>query len=722
VAAETRIDRRRFLAASAGAGALVIAFRLRWPAEAAADPPPSPPKSKLPPPDAFLRIGADESVTVLLAHSEMGQGVWTTLPMLLAEELECDWAKVRVEHAPAAAVYGHTVYHAQMTGGSTSTWSEFDRYRQVGALARTLLVAAAAARWAVEPTACRAENGFVVSGDRRLSYGALAADAARIPPPQEVTLKPREAWKRIGKPTPRLDSPEKVTGRAQFAIDVRFPGLMTAVVARAPVFGGTVKSFRGEKALAVPGVRAVVKVPSGVAVVAEHFWAAKLGRDALEVDWDLGPGAAVDTERMREEYRRLAGTPGIKALAAGDVGALAPSAANRPPKTLEADYEVPYLAHATMEPMNAAVRVGAGKAEVWAGTQFQTPDQMNVAKVLGLEPKDVEIHTAFLGGGFGRRASTTSDVVVEAAHVAKASGLPVKVVWTREDDMRGGYYRPQFLHRVRVGLDPEGRPSVWHQTIVGQSLLANTMFENAMVKDGIDATSVEGVVDSPYVTGVPDRRVELHSPRNPVPVLWWRSVGHSHSAFAVESAVDELAALAGVEPLAYRRRLLAKHPRPLAALDLAAAKAGWGAPLPKGRGRGLAVHESFGSIVAVVAEVTVEDGQVRVHRATSAIDCGTCVNPAGVRAQLEGAVAFGLSAALYGEITLKEGRVQQGNFNDYALLRIADMPRVDAHVVESTEKPGGVGEPGVPPVAPAVANAVFAATGKRLRRLPLRLA
>jgi isoquinoline 1-oxidoreductase beta subunit len=712
----TSLDRRTFLKTSAGAAAaLVIGFHVRWPAAATADPPPPAPPAPWPAPNAFLRIGADETITVLLAHSEMGQGVWTTLPMLLAEELECDWSRIRPEHASADPVYAHTAYHMQMTGGSTSTWSEFDRYRQVGALARVLLVGAAAARWGVAASECRAENGFVVNGDRRFSYGALAEEAARLTPPAKVELKPRAQWKVIGKPTPRLDSEAKVTGRATFGIDVQIPGLLTAVVARSPVFGGRLKGFKDARARAVPGVRAVVEVPSGVAVLADHFWAARLGRDALETDWDLGPGATLDTGALRAEFRRLAGTPGLVAATQGDIGAL-----QRAPKTIEAEYEVPYLAHAAMEPLNCTVVVKDGACDVWTGTQFQTVDQAAVARVLGLDGKQVRIHTTFLGGGFGRRANPVSDFAVEAAHVAKASGLPVKVVWTREDDMRGGYYRPQWLSRFRVGLDAQGRPSVWHHVIVGQSLLAGTPFEAMMVKNGIDGTSVEGAADSPYLKSVPDHKVELHSPKPPVPVLWWRSVGHSHTGFAVESLVDELAHAAGADPLAYRRVLLAKHPRHLGALELAASKAGWGTPAPAGRARGLAMHESFGSFLGLVVEVSVEAGRIRVHRAVVAIDCGTCVNPAGVTAQLEGAMAFGLSATLFGELTLKDGRVQQSNFHDYPLLRIADMPKVEVHIVPSTEKSGGVGEPGVAVVGPAVANAVFAATGQRLRRLPLR--
>ena len=708
------VDRRQFLKTSAG---LVIGFTVapRTGLSALQAPAAKP----LPDPNAFLRIGTDESVTVLLAHSEMGQGIWTTLPMLLAEELGCDWTKVRVEHAPAAPAYAHTAYGMQMTGGSTSTWSEFDRYRQAGALAREMLIAAAAERWKVDPSGCRAEKGSIVHEGQRLSFGQLAEAAQNRKPPAQVKLKDPRDWKLLGKPTKRLDSPEKVTGRAQFGMDVRLPGMLTAVVARSPVFGGKVRSFRAEKAKAVAGVRSVVEVPSGVAVVAEHFWAAKLGRDALEIDWDPGPGAQLDTDRMREEFRAMAATPGAKAAAAGDAEAGMRSAA----KTVEAEYELPYLAHATMEPMNCTVKIAANGCEIWAGTQFQTMDQKSAAEILGLKPEQVKVHTTFLGGGFGRRATPTSDVVSEAVHVAKAAGggAPIKTVWTREDDTRGGYYRPMWFHRVRVGLDGGGMPVSWRQTIVGQSILAGTPFEAMMVKNGVDQTSVEGAADSPYVKGAPSHLVDLHSPRTVIPVLWWRSVGHSHTAFVMETFVDALAHEAKQDPLDYRRRLLKDYPRHLGVVNLAAEKAGWGKPLPEGRFRGLAVHESFESYVAEVAEVSIADGRVRVHRVVCAVDCGVCANPAGVEAQLQGGVAFGLTAALYGEMTFKAGRVQQSNFHDYPLLRLKEMPRVEVHIVPSSEKSGGIGEVGVPPIAPAVANAVFAATGKRLRRLPLRL-
>ncbi len=713
----TTISRREFLKTSAiVTGGLVIAFtipqakRFVLPNAEAAEK-----ELKLPPPNAFLRIGTDGTITVLLAHSEMGQSVWTTLPMLIAEELDADWSKIKVEHAPAAPAYTHTAYGIQMTGGSSTTWSEFDRYRQAGALTRALLVNAAAAQWNVAPASCKTENGMVISGDRRASYGELAEAAAKLTPPASVALKPPQEWKIIGKATKRLDSPEKIDGSAKFGQDVHFPGLLTAVVARPPVFGARVKSFDATAATKVRGVQKVVQVPSGVAVVAENFWAAKQGRDALKVDWDLGSSAGFDSATQLAEYRRLAQSEGMEAARAGDSKAALAKAAKR----VEVEYNAPYLAHAPMEPLNCTVRINADGCEVWTGTQMQTVDQQNVAKILGIKPEQVSIHTVFLGGGFGRRANPHSDFVSEATHIAKAVDAPVKTVWTREDDIKGGYYRPAFLHQARVGLGADGMPTSWEHVCVGQSIIAGTPFEGFLIKNGIDATSVEGVADSPYLKNIPNHRVGLHSPKLDVPVLWWRSVGHSHSAFVMESLVDELAHTAGKDPLEYRRALLKGHPRHLTALNLAAEKAGWGQPLPKGVYRGVAVHESFGSYVAQVAEVSVDQGTVKVHRVVCAIDCGLAVNPESLVAQVESAVAFGLGAALQSEIAFKDGKVQQSNFHDYQVLRMNQMPKVEVHIVPSTEKMGGAGEPGVPPVAPAVANAVFAATGKRIRRLPI---
>ncbi len=714
----TRFSRRDFLkAGTLLGGGLVIGFVVPGAKRFAQAATPAAAAGKLPQPNAFLRIAPDDSVTVQIAHSEMGQGIWTTLPMLIAEELDADWSRMKVEHAPAAPAYAHTMFGMQMTGGSSSTWSEFERYRQAGAMARALLVQAAAQRFGVKPADCRTENGVVICGAQRARYGELAEAAAALPAPTKVVLKDAKDWKLIGKATKRLDSPEKITGRAAFGIDIQFPGLLTAVVARPPVFGASVKSFDASKARAVAGVRDVVQVPSGVAVVADHFWAAKLGRDALVIDWNLGPNAALDTAALEQEFSRLADTRGMTAAKAGN----AASAMKKATKTLAADYHVPYLAHAPMEPLNCAVKIEADRCEIWTGTQFQTMDQMVAAQITGLKPEQVQIHTTFLGGGFGRRATPTSDFVSEAVQVAKAAGKPVKTVWTREDDVRGGYYRPAYLHRIRVGVGKDGLPTAWQHSVVGQSIVAGTPMEPMMVKDGIDATSVEGVSDSPYMKEIPAHRVELHSPRTGIPVLWWRSVGHSHTAFAMEGMIDELAVAAGEDPVAFRRRLLKRHPRHLGVLNLAAEKSGWGTPLPAGRARGIAVHESFGSFIAQVAEVSVIDGRIKVHRVVCAVDCGIAVNPAGIAAQMESGIAFGLGAALHSRLDLKDGRVQQSNFHDYQVLRLDEMPQVDVHIVPSTERPGGVGEPGSPPIAPAVGNALAALTGKRLRRLPLQL-
>ncbi|HEY1120895.1 MAG TPA: xanthine dehydrogenase family protein molybdopterin-binding subunit [Haloferula sp.] len=706
----TTLGRRHFLASTSG---MVLGFFVPLPKRAAAaDAPPGKPGA-LPAPNAFLRIGVDGRVTVLLAHSEMGQGIWTTLPMLIAEELDADWSKVSAEHAPAAPPYAHTAFGMQMTGGSTSTHSEFDRYRQVGAMAKALLVQAAAAKFKVKPDDCRTENGFVIAGDKRASYGELAQDAARLPLPDKVTLKDPKDWKLIGKATKRLDSPEKINGTAIFGIDVHFDDLLTAVIARPPGFGGSVKSFDATAAKKVSGVRDVVQVPAGIAVVADHFWAAKLGRDALKVEWN--PGPPLDSATILEEFRKLAATEGTVAVQAGDL----PGAKGT--KTIEAEFYVPYLAHATMEPLNATARITGDKVEIWAGTQFQTMDQQLAAKAAGVEPANVEIHTTFLGGGFGRRANPTCDFVVDAVHVAKAVKQPVKVMWTREDDIRGGYYRPAFLHRASITLDESGMPVGWKHTLVGQSILAGGPFEAAMVKNGIDATSVEGVSDSPYLKSVPNHRVDLHSPKHPITVLWWRSVGHSHTGFVMESLIDELAHAVGKDPVEYRRALLKDHPRHLAALNLAAEKSGWGKPLPKGHFHGVAVHESFGSTVAEVAEVSVsKDGVAKVHKVTCAIDCGLAVNPDGVKAQMESGIVFGLGAVLHSEITFEKGAVKQRNFHDYQVARMHESPLIETYIVPSTEKMGGAGECGVPPLAAAVCNAIAAATGKRVRELPIR--
>ena len=672
-------------------------------------------------PNAFLRIGNDNSVTVLLGHAEMGQGIWTGLTMLIAEELDADWSKIRVEHSPASAKdYGMAGFGGmQITGGSTSTWMEFDRYRQAGAAARLMLIEAAAKRFKVAPSAIRTQSGVVIAGDQQATYGELADDAGQLPVPDPASLKLKEAkdWTIIGKPTQRLDTPEKITGRAKFGMDVQFDGLMTAMVARSPVFGGSVKSFEGAQALAIPGVHKVVQVPTGVAVIADHYWAAKLGRDALKVEWNLGPHSGLDSQKLLETFRKLAATPGLPASQAGDAKAALAKAS----KTLDVEYSVPYLAHAPMEPLNCTVKISKDKCEIWTGTQFQTLDQMIAGKITGLKPEQVEIHTEFLGGGFGRRANPTSDFVAEAVEVAKAAGEPVKTVWAREDDIRGGYYRSAFLHQARVGLGPDGLPMSWKHVLVGQSIMADTLLEAAMVKNGIDKTSVEGVADSPYIEGLADHQVELHSPKTGINVLWLRSVGHTHTGFVMESLIDELAAAAGKDPVEYRRTLLKDHPRHLGVLNLAVEKANWKAPLPDGHALGVAVHESFGSFVAQVAEVSQDNLAIRVHRVVCAVDCGIAVNPRSIEAQMQSCIAFGLGFTLHSKLTIKDGSVVQSNYHDYQVLRLHEMPVVEVHIVPSSEKPGGIGEAGVPPTAPAVANAVFALTGQRLRELPLQL-
>jgi isoquinoline 1-oxidoreductase beta subunit len=706
------LSRRELLQAGAASFAgLVVTFHVPSVGRAA---PPAPAPPELPPPNAFLRIGADDSVTVVLAHAEMGQGIWTGLAMLIAEELECDWAKVRSEHAPVAPVYGRPGMKIQMTGGSSSTRGELDRYRTVGAMAKEMLVRAAAARWKVKPASCRAERGVVTHGKRHLTYGALAAEAMALPPPTSVTLKDPKDWKLIGTPVRRLDTPEKITGKAQFGIDVQFPGLRTALVARPPAFGATLVKFDDAAARRVPGVENVVRAGDGVAVIAAHFWAAKVGRDALAIEWSTPEGGGADTDKVLADLRALAAGPGATVSVKGALGGASPR--------LDAEYSVPYLAHAAMEPLNCTVKIEGDRVEIWTGTQFQTVDQQAAAKLAGTTPDKVTIHTTFLGGGFGRRANPVSDFVSEAVLVAKAAGVPVKVVWTREDDMRGGYYRPAYVHRVRVATDDKGHPAAWDHAVAGQSILAGTPFAPFGVKNGIDNSSVEGIADSPYLDETPAHRVTLHSPRTPITVLWWRSVGNTHTAFAMESAIDELAHAAGQDPLAYRLALLKGKPRHLAALSLAAEKAGWSTPPPAGHARGLAVHESFGSIVAQVAEVSVEGKQIRVHAVTCAVDCGTAVNPLGVEAQVQGSVAFGLSAALHGELTVRGGAVRESNFHDYKVVRMFEMPRVAVHVIQSHAKMGGIGEPATAPLAPAVANAVFALTKQRLRALPLRLA
>lgn len=709
-----QIERREFLKLSVGAGGgLLIGFwhsgasKLAFAEER--------PESAFMP-NAFLRIGTDERVTVIVNHSEMGQGVYTALPMLLAEELDADWKKVGYESAPVDPKYNHPVFGMQITGGSSSVWSGFEQYRNAGAAARAMLIAAAAQQWNTDPATLRTESGVVVDGtNRKLSYGQLAEAAAKMPPPANVTLKDSKQFKLIGTPVKRLDTAEKINGKAVFGIDVKNSGMLTAVVARAPVFGAKVKSFDDSRARTMPGVRKIAEVPSGVAVVADSFWQAKVARDALNIDWDEGEMRAFSTSQMIQQFREQAKSPGTSVRRDGDPDAALSQATQK----IEAVYEVPYLSHLMMEPLNCTVDLRADSCEIWTGTQFQTVDRAAAAKVAGLPNEKVQIHTTFLGGGFGRRATPQSDFVVEAVHVAKAAGFPVKVVWTREDDMQGGWYRPAFLHAIVGGVDASGNPVSWRSRLVGQSIMAGTPFEGMMKGKEYDPASVEGVDDLPY--DIPNLAVESHNAKVGVPVQWWRSVGHSHTGFATECFMDELAALTRKDPYQFRRALLTKHPRHLAVLDLAAEKAGWGKPVPEGRGRGIAVHFAFGSYNAQVAEVSVTEGKVRVHRIVSAVDCGRYVNPGIIAAQLEGGAIFAASAALFQELTFENGRLQQTNFHTFPVMRMNECPEIETHIVESNEKSGGIGEPGVPCTAPAIANAVFAATGKRIRKLPIRM-
>ena len=672
-------------------------------------------------PNAFVRIAPDDTVTILSKHIEFGQGTYTGLATVLAEELDADWATVRVEAAPADVErYANLFFGIQGTGGSTAMANSWEQMRRAGATARAMLVAAAADLWDVPASELAVRDGVVShpGSGRSARFGELAGRAAALEVPAEVALKEPKDFRLIGREDlPRVDVPAKSRGAAQFTFDLRLPEMLTAVIARPPRFGGRVRSFDAAAAQRVPGVVQVVAVPSGVAVLAEGFWAARKGRDALRIEWDDSAAETRGSAELLAEYRALLDAPGRTAKLEGDPEAALAGAA----EVIAADYEFPYLVHAPMEPLDCVIRLGDDGCDVWAGSQLQTVDQGRVAEVLGLTPAQTRLHTQFAGGSFGRRATPGADVASEAAAIVKASGTrrPVKLVWTREDDIRGGRYRPMYVHRLRAGLDAAGNLVAWTHRIVGQSILAGTPFESAMVQDGIDTTSVEGASNLPYA--LPALRVDLHTTAVGVPVLWWRSVGHTHTGYAVETFLDEVARAAGRDPVALRRELMSGHPRLRAVLDLAAEKAGWGTPLPAGRARGVAAVESFSSFVAEVAEVSLlDDGTPKVERVVAAVDCGIAINPDNIRAQIESGVGFGLGAALHNEVVLEAGRVRQSNFHDYRPLRIHEMPAVEVHIVPSTEPPTGVGEPGVPPIAPAVANAVYALTGQAVHRLPFR--
>lgn len=714
------LSRRTFLRASAtAAGGLLVSLYLDLPLEAQE---PGPPAPKIYPPAAFVDIQPDGKIVIQVNRLEFGQGVQTALPMILADELDADWSQVVAELAPAADVYKDPLFGIQLVGGSGSIAHSFEQYRELGAKTRAMLVAAAAQRWNVAPAECRAESSVVHGpSGQSAKYSELANAAARQPVPATVPLKHPTQFRLVGKRVPRLDSRGKCDGSLKFGLDLELPGMQTAVVAHPPVFGARVKSFDATAARSVAGVKDVFEIPlakgTGVAIVANKFWPAKQARDRLKIDWDLVGVERPDTSQLRAQYKELARSPGMRSVARGDAKAIERTV---PANRIVAEYEFPYLAHTPMEPLNTTVRFDGDRAEVWAGSQFQTVDQAAIAEVLGLKPEQVTFHTEMAGGGFGRRATPDAHVQREAAVIAKRlSGTPVKLVWTREDDVQGGYYRPMHLHRVEIGVGADGMPEAWRHVIVGQSLLADTPFA-VMIKEGVDATAVEGVSDTHY--NIPNFHVYAHHPKVNVPVLWWRSVGHTHTAFVMETLIDELAVRAKVDPIAYRRKLLNPNAKKLhAVLELLEEKSAWRRKLPKGHAAGIACHESFETGVACAVDVSVENKRPRINRATVAVDCGLAVNPLTVESQFQAGVAFGVSQLMAkGAITLKDGRIEQRNFDAYVPPYMVDAPvEVDVHIVPGSEKPTGCGEPPVPVISPAVVNALARLTGKRYRTLPL---
>jgi isoquinoline 1-oxidoreductase beta subunit len=716
MAGEAHPSRRAMLAGAAFAGgALFIGF---GPAGRASAQTRSASRALTP----YLRINPDNTVTVLVAHMEMGQGIYHGCATLVAEELGADWSQMRAEGAAGnPKAYGNLAWGGAMqgTGGSTATTSSFERYRRAGATARAMLVQAAAADWKVPAGEIRVAEGVLSHrSGKSAPFAAFIEKAAALPPPQNVALKPAKDWTLIGNETlPHLNARAKSSGKFDFTIDLKLPGMLTAVMIHPPLFGATLKSFDAARAKQVNGVVDVVATPRGVAIVARDMWSAVKGREAVTVEWDEAKAETRSSGELMSAYRETARKPGAAvARAEGDVAKGFAGAS----RTVEATYEFPYLAHAALEPLNAVARRNAdGTLEVWGGHQMPDVYQGAAARIAGIEPSKVTMHVMPTGGGFGRRAVVDADIVVEAVSVAKAINwtAPVKVQWTREDDMRGGRYRPAYVHRLKAGLDTQGRVVAWENHIVGQSIVKGTPFEAGLVKNGVDSTSVEGSNNLPYKFG--SQKVELTTTDVGVPVLWWRAVGSTHTAYAVECFLDELAEAAGKDPVAFRLSMLEGHPRFAGVLKLAAEKAGWGQPLAAGRFRGVAVAESFSSYVAQVAEVSVDArGLVKVERIVCAVDCGVVVNPDMVRAQMEGGIGFGLGAVMKSQLTLDKGRVVEGNFDGYDVLRFDEMPKVEVHIVKSDAAPTGVGEPGLPPVGPAVANAIFAATKKRMRILP----
>ncbi|MFM9901579.1 MAG: molybdopterin cofactor-binding domain-containing protein [Polaromonas sp.] len=720
------LPRRRFLK-MAGAGGLALgAFPHLALAQAGGAAKPAEALQPTQQPSAFVQIARNGEVTVTINRLEFGQGVQTGLPMILAEELDADWRLVRSQSGTNDAAYHDPLFGMHLTGGSHSIKNSYTQYRELGARARAMLLSAAAARWKVDVASLRTQAGTVIGpGGRKAAYGELAEAAMALPVPEKVVLKDPKDFRIIGQPTTRLDARAKSSGRQDFGIDVKRPGQLTAVVARPPVFGARLTSLDDSAARAVQGVRAVLRIPGdlggeGVAVVADGYWPAKLGRDALKLQWDTSAVEKVDSDQQLVQYRALAQQPGPRKFDA-DLSALSTA-----PHQLDAEFVFPYLAHAPMEPLNCTVQLGGDRAELWVGTQSAGLDAAAAAKVLGLKPEQVKVHVQMAGGGFGRRFVGSSDYVVQACEVAKAAravglNVPVRLLWSREDDIQGGYYRPMHLHTARIGFDARGKVLAWDHVIVGQSITTGTVFEGFQVKNGIDGTATEGMRD-PYPLPM---RLTVHHPQLNVPVLWWRSVGSTHTAFVMETLLDDIARTTGQDPVAYRMALFGdQHPRHRAALQLAVDQSGYGkTPLPAGRAWGVAVHESFESVVAYVVEASVKDGQPALHRVTAGVHCNLVVNPRSVEAQVQGAAIMGLSMCLPGAaITLKDGVVQQSNFGDFPVARITDAPAFAVHIVPSAEPPKGMGEPGLPPLAPAFANAIAQLTGKPVRQMPFKLA
>jgi isoquinoline 1-oxidoreductase subunit beta len=716
------LSRRSFLRASTtAAGGLLVSLYLNFPLSAQED---AQPKPKIYPPDAFIHIEPDGKILITVNRLEFGQGVQTALPMLLADEMDADWSQVTAELAPAADVYKDPVFGIQLVGGSGSIARSFQQYRELGARTRAMLVAAAAQQWKVAPERCRTDASIVYGPDGTSArYSELAQAATRQPIPTAVKLKDASRFRLIGKPVRRLDSQAKCDGSLKFGLDLDLPGMKTALVAHPPVYGGRVKNLDDKAARSLASVDDVFQIPlakgTGVAVVADRFWTAKQARDRLNIEWDLSGIEPADTAQLSERYKELVRAPGNVAVNRGDERAMD---SIPPANRIAVEYEFPYLAHTPMEPLNTTIRFDGDRAEAWAGSQFQTVDQMAIAEVLGLKPDQVIFHTEMAGGGFGRRATPDSHIQREAAQIAKhVRGTPVKLVWSREDDVQGGYYRPMHVHRVEIGIDVDGMPVAWRHVIVGQSILAGTPFAAMMVKNGVDETAVEGTADTHY--NIPNFHVSAHHPTPNVPVLWWRSVGHTHNAFVMETLIDELATRAKADPISYRRKLLKADAGKLRrALDLMDEKsAPWRTELPPRHAFGVSCHQSFGTGVACAVDVSIENQRPKIHRATIGVDTGTAVNPLTIESQFQAGVAFGLSQLMAkGAITFKDGRVEQRNFDGYTPPYIQDAPfAVDVHIVPSSEAPSGCGEPPVPVISPAVVNALATLTGKRYRSLPL---